>query len=54
MQAMRKCHNTMVEHLVKAIPKNLGTKLLDQVVPECDDLGGPDLVILNEPEKKAY
>ena len=39
---------------MKAIPKNLGTKFLDQTVPECDDLGRPDLVILIESEKKAY
>ena len=54
MQAIRKRHNTIVERLVRAIPKYLGTKFLDQTVPECDDLGRPDLVILNEPEKKVY
>ena len=54
MPAMRARHNKIVERLVGAIPDSLGTKFLDHTVPECSGLLGPDIVILNEEQKKAY
>ena len=54
MQEMRKRHNAIVERLVKAVPQTLGTKFLDQTVPGCDSLGRPDVVILDDKDKKAY
>ena len=54
MQEMRKRHNAIVERLVKAMPQTLGTKFLDQTVRGCDSLGRPDLVILDDNDKKAY
>ena len=54
MPAMRARHNKIVERLVGAIPDSLGTKFLDQTVPECSGSLRPDIVILNEEQKKAY
>ena len=53
MQEMKKRHNAIVERLVKAVPQTLGTKFLDQTVPGCDSLGRPDVVILDDKDKKA-
>ena len=54
MPAIRARHNMVVERLVKAIPNSLGTKFLDQAVPECSGIQRPDVVILNQDQKKAY
>ena len=57
MPAMKERHDKIVNRLVKAIPDRLGTKYLDQCVPDCEGLLRPDIVILNsEPDtsKKAY
>ena len=43
-----------MERLVGAIPENLGTKFLDQTVPDCPGLQRPDVVVLHEVQKKAY
>ena len=48
MPAMRARHNKIVERLVGAIPDSLGTKFLDQTVPECSGSLRPDIVILNK------
>ena len=54
MQEMRKRHNAILERLVKAVPQTLGTKFLDQTVPSCGSLGRPDVVILDDKDKKTY
>ena len=53
-QEMRKRHNATVERLVKAVPQTLETKFLDQTVLGCDSLGRPDVVIVDDKDKKAY
>ena len=54
MQEIRKRHSGVVERLVKAVPQTLGTKFLHQTVAGCDSLGRPDVVILDDKDKKAY
>ena len=57
MPAMKDRHDKIVNRLVKAIPDRLGTKYLDQCVPDCEGLLRPDIVILNsesDTSKKAY
>ena len=54
MQEIRKYHNAIVERLVKAVPQTLETKFLDQTVPGCDSFGRPDVVILDDKDKKAF
>ena len=57
MPAMKERHDKIVSRLVKAIPDRLGTKYLDQCVPDCEELLMPDIVILSlhpETSKKAY
>ena len=51
--AIRARHNKMMERVVRAITDSLGKKFLDQAVPVfwSDE---PDVVILNEEQKKAY
>ena len=54
MPQIKARHDKVMERLVRAIPGNLGTKFLDQTVPNCSGLQRPDVVILNEEQKKAY
>ena len=54
MPAMKARHDKVMERLVKAVPEDLGTKFLDQAVPECSGTLRPDVVILNREQKKAY
>ena len=54
MPAMKARHDKVMERLVGAIPDSLGTKFLDQTVPECSGMQRPDIVILHEGQKKAY
>ena len=54
MPQIKACHDKVMERLVRAILGNLGTKFLDQTVPKCSGLQRPDVVILNEEQKKAY
>ena len=39
---------------MRAIPDSLGTKFLDQTVPNCSELQRPDVVILHEEQRKAF
>ena len=54
MPKIKARHDKVMERLVRAIPGSLGTKFLDQTVPNCSGLQRPDVVILNEEQKKAY
>ena len=54
MPAMKSRHDKFMGRLVEAIPDFLGTKFLDQTVQDCPGLLRPDIVILNEEQKKAF
>ena len=54
MPAIKARHDRVMERLVGAIPDSLGTKFLDQTVLGCPELLKPDVVILQEEQKKAF
>jgi hypothetical protein len=54
MPAMKSRHDKVMGRLVEAIPDSLGTKFLDQTVQDFPGLLRPDIVILNEEQKKAF
>ena len=53
MPTIRARHNIVMERLVRAIPDSMGTKFLDQTVPDCSGLMRPSIVILHKEQKEA-
>ena len=51
---MRERHNLVLQRLVKAVPQSLGDKYVEQKIKDSPGCLKPDLVILNQQEKRAY